>query len=113
MTLTIIHKLLMLTNGDIIETSGEDAYIKRQSLVRQVFYGLSERDQNGIFEVTEFADVMRTLRRHCGSKFNDEALRVFAHSAIDHMKKEHLKNSAGAPRSKPQPPEDDADWEPF
>lgn len=113
MSLTYVHKLLMLTNGDITATSGDKAFDNRMTLVCQVFPKLSADEQRAIFEMTELDDVMRELRgafKGLGYKAREDR----AKDVIKKMKVERLKSEMRAVSKQVLPPlsDDMGGWEP-
>lgn len=113
MTVTIDHKLLMLTNGNILD-KGEDHYILRQCLVSQVFSKLSKPEQDAFFDVSLHADVMRMLRQAEGSqKFSNQALEAMGRMSVKHFKEEHLLKSSSQGKQTSSSDDDGfGGWEP-
>lgn len=112
MSLTLAHKLLMLTNGDIVATSGDKAFDHRMTLVCQVFPQLPADEQRAIFEMTELDDVMRELRG-AFKGLGYEAREAMAKDVIKKMKIERLRGEMRAVSRQVAPPSDDmGGWEP-
>lgn len=110
--LTYLHRLVMLTNADLIDIAGDKAYEKRRAIVDEVFPLLNYQDKKEIADATELNDVRRVLKG-AFPNWREKALHTIADQTVQCMKLAYLNQKIAKSRIASMSSDDDMDWEPL